>query len=80
MGKVCGVGEQGSVGQGLSSPPIRLFTCVCLCVVCVNLCTGVAPSNRGLSSGWEYFMKCAVNHLQHTRLSGNASGLSQEAG
>lgn len=34
MGKVCGVEEQGSVGQGLSSPPIRLFTCVCLSVVC----------------------------------------------
>lgn len=70
VGKVCGVGEQGSVGQGLSSPPIRLFTCVCLCVVCSvgKLTHGVAPSNRGLSSGWEYFMKCAVNHLQHTRL------------
>lgn len=64
-GRCAGLGRTGPVL--LTSHPC-LFMCVCLCVVWTvgKLRHGNGP-NRGISSGWDYFTKRAVNHLQHVR-------------
>lgn len=67
VSKVCEVGEQGSAGQGLSSPPIGLFMCVCLWVAWVNFAREWPLQTGNLFWVGILYMKRAINHLQHTR-------------